>query len=354
MPLNANPLNNPLKMNGIDFVEFSSAEPEKLHRLFLDFGFSKVAKHTDKNIDLYRQAGITFLLNYEKSSWGDKFQKTHGPSISAMGWRFEDSRTAHRLAVSRGAEGVERGDYSEEGVGSIPAVKGIGDSLIYFVEPDENGEFSYQRYGFKNLQDPILVPEKGFLLIDHLTNNVLNGTMQTWADFYKNVFGFTEVRYFDIKGKKTGLTSFALRSPCGLFCIPINEANEAKSQINEYLEEYNGPGVQHLAFLTKDILFSMRRLEGTSIKMLDIGEDYYDRAFERVRNVREDKEEIRKFNVLVDGDESGYLLQIFTKNLVGPIFIELIQRENHLSFGEGNFQALFESIERDQIKSGRL
>ncbi len=347
-------LENPLKMNGIDFVEFSSAEPEKLHRIFLDFGFSKIAKHADKNIDLYRQGGITFLLNYEKSSWGDKFQNLHGPSISAMGWRFADAKAAHGLAVSRGAKSIEGGDYSEAGSGFVPAIKGIGDSLIYFVEPDDKDRFSYQRFGFRNLQDPIIVPDKGFLLIDHLTNNVFNGTMQTWADFYKNVFGFSEVRYFDIKGKKTGLTSYALRSPCGQFCIPINEANEAKSQINEYLDEYNGPGVQHLAFLTKDILSSMGQLEGTSIKMLDIGDDYYDKAFKRVQNVKEDKELIRKFNVLVDGDESGYLLQIFTKNLVGPIFVELIQRENHLSFGEGNFQALFESIERDQIKGGRL
>jgi 4-hydroxyphenylpyruvate dioxygenase len=344
---------NTLKMMGIDFIEFSTSKPEVLHRLFVDFGFSKVAKHTHKNIDLYRQGGITFFLNYEKGSCGDRFQELHGPSISAMGWRFADAAAAHKLALSRGAENAV-GDYADSLNHSIPAVKGIGDSLIYFIEPDEFSGFSYNRFGFRKLQDPTIVPEKGFLLIDHLTNNVAKGTMENWASFYKDIFGFSEVRYFDIKGKKTGLTSYALRSPCGLFCIPINEANEAKSQINEYLEEYKGPGVQHLAFLTKDILHSMRELQNTSIKMLDISPDYYEAAFARVPNVREDKSEIRKFNVLVDGDSAGYLLQIFTKNLVGPIFVELIQRENHKSFGEGNFQALFDSIERDQIKRGRL
>lgn len=342
---------NTLKMIGIDFVEFSTSEPEKLDKLFRDFGFSKIAKHVEKNIDLYRQGGITFLLNYEKGSFGDRFQKRHGSSISALGWSFEDAPAAHKIAIARGAEDAA-GDYDWKD--QMPAVKGIGDSLIYFIEPGDQNEFNYHRFGFRKLQDPILVPEKGFLLIDHLTNNVFKGTMQKWANFYKDIFGFEEVRHFDIKGKKTGLTSYALRSPCGLFCIPINEANEAKSQINEYLEEHNGPGVQHLAFLTKDILRSMRQLQNTSIHMLDVSPDYYKTVFERVPNIKEDKEEIQKFNVLVDGDSAGYLLQIFTQNLLGPIFVELIQRENHKSFGEGNFQALFDSIERDQIKRGRL
>jgi 4-hydroxyphenylpyruvate dioxygenase len=177
--------------------------------------------------------------------------------------------------------------------------------------------------------------------------------MQKWASFYKDVFGFTEVRYFDIRGVKTGLTSYALRSPCGKFCIPINEADEKKSQINEYIDEYRGPGIQHLAFLTDDVLASLRKLEGsTKISFLDIDDEYYRDVFERVPNVKEDKGDIRRRNVLVDGDDQGYLLQIFTKNLCGPIFIELIQRNNHSSFGEGNFGALFRSIERDQAKRG--
>lgn len=338
---------NPLGLRGIDFVEFSSERPERLHGLFTDFGFSKVARQEGLSIELYRQGGIKLHLNTEKGSFGDDFQRLHGPSISAMGWRFQDARRAYQEALRRGARSCESGDYRLPDGRAVPAIYGIGESLIYFVEPGQD-------LGFRELQDPTPVPEKGFLLIDHLTNNVHKGTMQRWADFYKDIFGFQEVRYFDIKGQKTGLTSFALRSPCGEFCIPINEADEAKSQINEYLDEYKGPGVQHLAFLTKDLLGSLQMLKGTSIQTLDVAPDYYEKVFTRVPQVKEDRELIQALNVLVDGDEQGYLLQIFTKNLVGPIFIEMIQRENHLSFGEGNFQALFDSIERDQMKRGVL
>jgi 4-hydroxyphenylpyruvate dioxygenase len=224
---------------------------------------------------------------------------------------------------------------------------------LYFVDGDESPSRWTSR-GFVAHPSPVNVAEKGFLTIDHLTNNVEKGTMQKWASFYKDVFGFTEVRYFDIKGVKTALVSYALRSPDGSFCIPINEGTDKKSQINEYLEEYKGPGVQHLAFLTRDILASLRALEGSGIETLDIDSDYYRSVFDRVPNVKEDRKEIERLQVLVDGDEEGYLLQIFTKNLIGPIFVEIIQRENHLSFGEGNFGALFRSIERDQRKRGYL
>ncbi|MCB0415346.1 MAG: 4-hydroxyphenylpyruvate dioxygenase [Bdellovibrionales bacterium] len=345
---------NYLKLDGIDFVEFSADSPEYLHKLFLEFGFSKIAKHKSKNIDMYVQNGIVFTLNYEQGSFGYKFQEAHGPSISAMGWRVEDAMFAHNEAVKRGAKDCNSGDYFYDNGDQVEAIMGIGESIIYFVDQKETPEFFYSRFGFEKLQDPVVVKDKGFMLIDHLTNNVYKGTMKDWAQFYKDVFGFEEVRYFDIKGKKTGLTSFALKSPCGKFSIPINEADEKKSQINEYLDEYNGPGVQHLAFLTKDLLSSIRQLKGTSINCLDIDPEYYKNVFNRVPGVKEDKHEIEKLNVLVDGDEEGYLLQIFTKNIVGPIFIEMIQRENHLSFGEGNFQALFDSIERDQMKRGVL
>jgi 4-hydroxyphenylpyruvate dioxygenase len=346
--------NNPLGLNGIDFVEFSSGAPEALEHLFLEFGFSKLAEHRAKAIELFKQGDITFTLNHEPESFGFQFQEKHGPSISAMGWRVQDAKKAYTEAIARGARPCESGDYHWTEGPQVPAIYGIGDSLIYFVDADSEGQFNHERFGFEPHQNPIMVNDKGFLLIDHLTNNVYKGTMEEWAKFYKDVFGFVEVRYFDIKGAKTGLTSYALRSPCGKFCIPINEANESKSQINEYLEEYSGPGVQHLAFLTRDLLQSIRDLEGTSIKTLDIDPGYYQQVFSRVQNVKEDKKEIERLNVLVDGDEEGYLLQIFTKNLVGPIFIELIQRENHHSFGEGNFQALFDSIERDQMKRGVL
>lgn len=338
---------NPLGLQGIEFIEFSTQNPAPLQKLFTDFGFSKVARLANKQMDLYRQLGIQFILNHEPQSFGDQFQKSHGPSISSMGWRFQDPEKAYQEALLRGAKPCDTGDYTLANGQPVRAIYGIGDSLIYFVEAG-------MPLGFQKLQDPLIVPDKGFLLIDHLTNNVYKGTMDTWAAFYKSIFGFEEVRHFDIKGQKTGLTSYALRSPCGQFCIPINEADEAKSQINEYLEEYHGPGVQHLAFLTRDLISSLRKLEGTGIQTLDIDSGYYDQVFNRVPQVKEDRNEIRNRNILVDGDPEGYLLQIFTKNLVGPIFIEMIQRENHLSFGEGNFQALFDSIERDQMKRGVL
>lgn len=338
---------NPLGLSGIEFVEFSSSAPKELDRLFTEFGFSKIATHARLEVDYYRQGQINFLLNSQANSQGGRFQKLHGPSISAMGWRFENPMEAFQEAVRRGARPCKQDDYRRADGSPVPAIFGIGESLIYFVDRDPN-------LGFVPLQDPKPVPDKGFLIIDHLTNNVPKGTMNDWANFYKCIFGFEEVRYFDIKGQKTGLTSFALRSPCGQFCIPINEASEAKSQINEFLEEYNGAGIQHLAFLTRDLLTSIQKLKGTQIETLDIAPGYYEKAFARVPNVREDKKRIQKLNVLVDGDDKGYLLQIFTKKVVGPIFIELIQRENHLSFGEGNFQALFDSIERDQMKRGVL
>jgi len=342
---------NPTGLSGIDFVEFVSPDPDSLDRLFKAFGFSKTMSHGSKQIDLYVQNDIVFLLNRDQRSFASSFATLHGPSICSMGWRVRSAKDAVEVAVSRGARRRPEGDLAYANGAPVPAVFGIGDSLIYFVEKHSDPK-KWEDLGFVALENPELVEGKGFTVIDHLTNNVAKGTMKTWADFYKNVFGFTEVRYFDIRGAKTGLTSYALRSPDGSFCIPINEADEAKSQINEYLDEYKGPGIQHLAFLTDDILASLKKLEGTPISMLDIDDEYYAGIYERCPTVTEDRDEIRRRNVLVDGDADGYLLQIFTKNLVGPIFIEIIQRKNHLSFGEGNFGALFRSIERDQAKRG--
>lgn len=343
---------NPCGLRGIEYVEFASPDPDALHRLFLAFGFSRTMRHRTKAIDLYEQNGIHFLLNRQPHGFGTAFAGQHGPSICAMGWKVDDAVRALGAARARGARPMMESDLSRASGAALPAIYGIGDSLITFVEAEAKPQRTYESLGFVMLDRPDRVPAKGFTAIDHLTNNVAKGTMGRWADFYKSVFGFSEVRYFDIRGVKTGLTSYALRSPCGTFAIPINEADEAKSQINEYLEEYNGPGIQHLAFLTDDILASLRALEGSPIEFLDIDEDYYRDVFARLPQVSEDHDEIRRRNVLVDGDEQGYLLQIFTKNLIGPIFIELIQRKNHLSFGEGNFTALFRSIERDQARRG--
>ena len=336
---------------GIDFVEFSSSEPEKLHKLFIEFGFSLTHKHKSKNIDLYRQNDITFMVNKEKNSFAWHFSKAHGPSACSMGWRFENAEKGFEAALKRGAKPATKSDFANSDGTGIPAIMGIGDSLIYFVDHFQDPH-RYENMGFIKHDKPVIQATKDFIVVDHLTNNVEKGTMSQWADFYKNIFGFYEIRYFDIRGSQTGLTSFALRSPDGSFCIPINEADEQKSQINEYLREYNGPGIQHIAFLTDNILGSLKKMEGTKVEMLDIDDEYYQSIFDRVPNVKEDHKEIRKRNVLIDGDDKGYLLQIFTKNIIGPIFIEIIQRHNNLTFGEGNFTALFRAIERDQEKRG--
>jgi len=265
--------------------------------------------------------------------------------VSALGIAFEDPRAAFEAALRRGATAFDgRGSTSFD----APAIYGIGDSLVYFVD----AESSFERE-LVPVAERRIGPDKGFLKIDHLTNNVPKGELGKWSDFYKNVFGFVEVRTFDIEGMKSGLFSYALRAPCGTFSIPINEDKGDKGQIAEYLREYRGSGVQHIALLTKDILASVEAVGG-SIDMLDIDPSYYEEAFARVPNVRENRARIMKSGILLDGDAEGYLLQIFTKNAIGPIFFELIQRENHHSFGEGNFSALFRSIERDQEKRGVL
>jgi len=340
---------NPLQLRGIEFTEFCGPAIAKLDALFWDFGFSRLKKHATKDITYYRQNDIHFLLNGERRGFSSEFAKKHGPSISSMGWRVDDASYALKEAVKRGARAV---DEAAPGL-PYPAIYGIGDSLIYFVDRFGARGSIYDR-DFVPLERPRVQPDRGFMRVDHMTNNVPAGTMEQWAKFYKSVFGFTEVRYFDIKGAKTGLTSYALRSPDGSFCIPINQPKSDKDQIAEYLGEYNGPGVQHLAFLTNDILASLDAMKGSSIETLEIDPNYYEEVFQRVPNVREDRKRIMQHNVLVDGDEHGYLLQIFTKNVIGPIFIEIIQRAEHQGFGEGNFGALFRSIEKDQEKRGVL
>lgn len=338
---------NPLGMRGIEFTEFCGPSIEYLDQLFLDFGFSKLRRHATLPITYYRQNDIHFLLNAGRKGFSARFAELHGPSICSMGWRVHDAAFAHAEAVRRGARAVDPKDADLP----YPAVYGIGDSLIYFIDTYGTRGSIYSR-DFVALDRPVVRQEKGFLAVDHLTNNVPAGVMEDWAAFYKQVFGFTAVRYFDIKGVKTGLTSYALRSPDGSFCIPINQPKSDDDQIAEFLKEYRGPGVQHLAFLTDDILASLDALDGSSIDTLEIDPNYYAEVFKRVPGVKEDHERIRRHQVLVDGDDTGYLLQIFTKNLIGPIFIEIIQRVNNQSFGEGNFGALFRTLEKDQERRG--
>lgn len=336
---------NPCGLRGLAFAEFSHDEPAALETLWRAFGFSRVQQHKSLAVDHWLQGGIHLLVNREPGSFAAEFRKAHGPSISALGFAVEDARGAFEAAVQRGAKPFV-GQPGLKASLDVPAVYGIGDCLVYFVDARWSWDAEFVAH-----PQPVAESPKGFLAIDHLTNNVHKGTLDTWSHYYKEIFGFTEVRSFDIDGAKTGLYSFALRSPDGSFCIPINEDKGGKGQIAEYLQEYKGPGVQHLAFLTTDLLASLDAMKG-AVATLDIDDDYYAEVFDRVPNVSEDRVKLRKHQVLIDGDEKGYLLQIFTKNVVGPIFIELIQRKNHLSFGEGNFGALFRSIERDQEKRG--
>lgn len=300
----------------------------------------------------YNQADIHFIINKDAGSFAASFASEHGPCACSTGWRVENAEQSFEIALKRGAKPAPKSDYMRNGK-PLPALMGVGGSVIYLIDNHKNPN-RYDELGFTTSKHPVVVPGKGFALMDHLTNNVYQGELEPLAQFYKNIFGFEEVRYFDIRGQKTGLLSYALRSPCGSFCIPINEGTESKSQINEYLREYKGPGIQHIALLTPNILKTMEAMQNSNLETLDIDADYYEEVFKRVPNVVEDHNAIQTHNLLVDGDDSGYLIQIFSKNVIGPIFFEFIQRRNNMGFGEGNFGALFRAIERDQERRGVL
>ncbi len=344
-------LDNPLALDGIEFVEYASPDPQALEQLFVRFGFTKVGQHKRKQVSLYRQNHVNFIINNEPGTFAAKFAKVHGPSICATGFRVRSAQRAFELAVQRGARPIET--KNDPASHSFPAIYGIGDSAVYFV--DRYRAPVHFDDDFRYLLPDRFPKGKGMTTIDHLTNNVPQGEMQKWCDFYSQIFNFHEVRKFDIKGQATGLTSKVMRSPCQKITIPINEPTEGKSQIQEYLDEYEGSGIQHLALGTGDILTTVRQLSDAGIVFLDAPPDaYYEDLPKRVPNVSEDLSAVKGLAVLVDGDATGYLLQIFTKNLIGPIFFEIIQRRGHTGFGEGNFQALFDAIERDQKKRGYL
>lgn len=344
-------LANPLNLRGIEFTEYASPDSDFMENAFYGFGFSKTKKFKGRDIEYFNQNDIHFLLNNEQSGFSREFAKSHGPAICSMGWRVDDANFAFEQAVARGAKSAQ--DVANKL--PYPAIYGIGDSLIYFIEKFGDKGSIYQN-DFEAHPEPQIHEDKGFKAVDHLTNNVYQGTMEKWANFYKDVFAFTEVRYFDIKGVKTALVSYALQSPCGTFSIPINEGKgTSNNQIDEYLDEYNGPGVQHLAFITDDLVSSLDKIDKSVIDTLNIVPEYYDDIFDRVPWVKEDKDRIREHQILVDSqNENSYLLQIFTKNIFGPIFIEMIQRVDDKGFGEGNFTALFKSIELNQMERGVL
>jgi len=342
---------NPLNLRGIEFTEYATPDSDFMEKAFYGFGFSKTKKFKGRDIDYFNQHDIHFLLNKEQKGFSKEFAKSHGPAICSMGWRVENAEEAFIEALKRGAKSAE----DAENKLPYPAIYGIGDSLIYFIDVYGDKGSIYES-DFIAHDTPVRVKDKGFKAVDHLTNNVYQGTMEKWANFYKDVFGFTEVRYFDIKGEKSALVSYALQSPCGNFSIPINEGKGTNNnQIDEYLDEYNGPGVQHLAFITDDLVGSLDQLDKSIIDTLNIVPEYYDDVFDRIPWVKEDKEKIKAHQILVDSQkENSYLLQIFTKNIFGPIFIEMIQRVDDKGFGEGNFTALFKSIELNQIERGVL
>lgn len=343
---------NPLGITGVEFVEFTGPDGLYLEKLLLSLGFTKLSAYPSGFISLYRQNQINAILTIKPGTLAHDFHQKHGPSICAMGWKVKDSKEAFSKAVERGARPLAGPDQLK-GALQFPAVFGIGDSVIYFIDEKDKIELYDVIFNLqgKNPQ----VNGKGFLRIDHFTNNVAKGDLDKWVRFYSDIFGFHDIKKFDIRGKQTGLYSKVMQSPCKSFCIPINEPTGEKSQIQEYLDEYKGPGVQHLAFLTETIYTSLDSLHNTNIELLTAPpHTYYEDVRNRLPNVNEDLAELEKRSILIDGDEEGYLFQVFTKNLIGPIFFEIIQRKNHAGFGEGNFQALFDAIERDQRLRGYL
>ena len=344
---------NPIGTDGFEFVEYTAPDVTQLHKLFEQMGFRAVARHRSKAVTLYRQGEVNFIVNAEPESHGSRFARAHGPSACAMAFRVKDAAHAYKKLLELGAKPFQNQVGPMEL--NIPAIEGIGGSVIYLVD----------RYGDHSIYDVDFVPTdpaKGFAHegaglaeIDHVTHNVFRGNMEKWAGFYERLFNFREIRYFDIEGKLTGLKSRAMTSPDGKIRIPINESSDDKSQIEEYLHAYHGEGIQHIALGASNIYKSVEMLRARGVSFQDTPDNYYERIDNRLKGHGEDVDRMKRDRILIDGgQDQGLLLQIFTQNAIGPIFFELIQRKGNEGFGEGNFRALFESIEADQIKRGVL
>ena len=344
---------NPMGTDGFEFVEYAHPQPEILDALFRSFGFKKTATHKSKNVSLYQQGDINYILNNEPNSSAMQFINIHGGGACAMAFRVKDAAKAYKLALEKGAKPVKTS--IGKGEIEIPAIEGIGGSLLYLVD----------KYGPKgsiyetdfNFIDKNVNVGAGLTYIDHLTHNVNRGNMSLWADFYTNLFNFREIRYFDIEGKQTGLKSKAMTSPCGKIRIPINESSDDKSQIEEFLKRYHGEGIQHIALGTNDIYATVESLQKTGVDFQETLDTYYANVNNRVPGHGEDLARMKKLNILVDGAPTkgqGLLLQIFTRDAIGPIFYEIIQRKGNEGFGEGNFKALFQALEDDQVRRGVL
>ncbi len=352
---------NPMGTDGFEFVEYTAPDPDALGALFERMGFAAVARHRAKRVTLYRQGDVNFIVNAEPDSFGQSFARVHGPSVCAIAFRVKDAAKAYQRAVSLGARPFH-GQVGPMEL-NIPAIQGIGGSVIYLVD----------RYGDRTIYDVDFLPVPGgdfqpvpgaaaspegvgVTYIDHLTHNVHRGRMDEWAKFYERLFNFREIRYFDIEGKLTGLKSRAMTSPCGKIRIPINESVDDKSQIEEYLTAYHGEGIQHIALGTADVYRAVEQLSARGVKFLGVPDTYYEMLDKRLPGHGEDVARLKRNRILMDGapQGGGLLLQIFTETVIGPIFFELIQRKGDEGFGEGNFRALFESIEQDQIRRGVL
>ncbi|MEM9047343.1 MAG: 4-hydroxyphenylpyruvate dioxygenase [Pseudomonadota bacterium] len=346
---------NPAGTDGFEFVEFAHPEPAELEALFARMGYQKTAKHKTKAITLWQQGDITYVLNAEPGSFGTRFVAAHGPCAPSMAWRVVDAQHAFAHAVAKGAKPYEGDDK----VLDVPTIQGIGGSLIYFVETyGAKGSPYSAEYEWLDGENP-KPGGVGFYYLDHLTHNVQRGNMDVWFGFYADIFNFKEIKFFDIEGKMTGLFSRALTSPCGRIRIPINESKDESSQIEEYLREYGGEGIQHIAVATEDIYAATDAIHDRGLAFMPPPPmTYYEMSHDRVKGHEEPIEKMVKHGILIDGEgvlgggETRILLQIFSKTVIGPIFFEFIQRKGDDGFGEGNFRALFESIEQDQINRG--
>jgi 4-hydroxyphenylpyruvate dioxygenase len=344
---------NPMGTDGFEFVEYTGPEPAQLAALFERMGFVAAARHRSKNVTLYKQGDVNFIVNAEPESFAQAFARLHGPSVCAIAFRVKDAAAAYDRAIKLGAKPVH-GKVGPMEL-NIPAIEGIGGSLIYLV--DRYGEHSIYDVDFHPLVAEKASPGVGLTGIDHLTHNVHRGRMALWAEFYERLFNFREIRYFDIEGKLTGLRSKAMTSPDGKIRIPINESADDKSQIAEYLSAYHGEGIQHIALASADIYRTVEALRGRDVAFMAVPQTYYEAVDARLLGHGEDLARLQQDQILIDGapaEGKGLLLQIFTETVIGPIFFEIIERKGNDGFGEGNFRALFESIEADQIRRGVL
>ncbi|MFP7671804.1 4-hydroxyphenylpyruvate dioxygenase [Marivita sp. S0852] len=345
---------NPAGTDGFEFVEFAHPDPDALRDVFAKMGYTHTATHKTKAIELWQQGDITYLLNNEPNSHATRFVDEHGPCAPSMGWRVVDAEHAFAHAVAKGAIPFEGPGKSMD----VPAIVGIGGSLIYFIDTYYEANPYNDAFDWVSAAHPKGV---GFHYLDHLTHNVHKGNMDVWFKFYGDIFGFKEIRFFDIEGKFSGLLSRALTSPCGRIRIPINEDRGETGQIVEYLKRYKGEGIQHIAVGTQDIYGSVDEIASRGLKFMPAPPPaYYAQSKDRVAGHQEPLDRMMKHGILIDGEgvvgggETRILLQIFSKTVIGPIFFEFIQRKGDDGFGEGNFKALFESIEADQIERGVL